>query len=73
MIDYLRSTLSGERRGSMSEQAAPVRIKVVGVGGRRLQRHPQDVEASAPRTSPSWRSTPTCSPWSRSRVCPRSP
>ncbi len=33
MIDYLRSTLSGERRVSMSEQATPVRIKVVGVGG----------------------------------------
>ena len=33
MIDYLRSTLSGERRASMPEQAAPVRIKVVGVGG----------------------------------------
>ena len=33
MIRYLRSTLSGERRASMPEQAVPVRIKVVGVGG----------------------------------------
>ncbi len=33
MIEYLRSTLSRERRGQMSERVVPVRIKVVGVGG----------------------------------------